>query len=85
MTLTFALIFDYIYSVFFGERTTIIKRENKSKSTTMQYKVIDAKSQYFGKVLDFESCSTLSDLGGVLLKIETNRVSLFKFNEVELV
>ncbi|WP_164914112.1 hypothetical protein [Aquimarina sediminis] len=51
----------------------------------MQYKVIDTKSQYFGKVLDFESCSTLSDLGGVLLKIERNRVSLFKFNEVELV
>ncbi len=51
----------------------------------MQYKVIDAKSQYFGKVLDFESCSTLSDLGGVLLKIGSNRVSLFKFNEVEMV
>ncbi len=51
----------------------------------MRYKVIDAKSQYFGKVLDFESCATLSDLGGVLLKIERNRVSLFKFNEVELV
>lgn len=51
----------------------------------MQYKVIDTKSQFFGKVLDFESCSTISDLGGVLLKIEKNRVSLFKFNEVELV
>ncbi len=55
------------------------------KSRIMRYKVIDAKSQYFGKILDFESCSTLSDLGGVLLKIERNRVSLFKFNEVELV
>ncbi|WP_160114786.1 hypothetical protein [Aquimarina sp. AU474] len=51
----------------------------------MQYKVIDAKSQYFGKVLDFESCPTLSDLGGVLLKIGRNKVSLFKFNEIELV
>ncbi|MBQ4819917.1 hypothetical protein [Aquimarina sp. MMG016] len=51
----------------------------------MRYKVIDAKSQYFGKVLDFESCSHLKDLAGVLLKIEKNKVSLFKFNEVELV
>lgn len=51
----------------------------------MQYRVIDMKSQYFGKVLDFASCSTLRDLGGVLLKIENDKVSLFKFNEVELV
>ncbi|WP_188112017.1 hypothetical protein [Aquimarina sp. RZ0] len=51
----------------------------------MQYKVIDTKSQYFGKVLDFESCSNLSDVAGVLLKIERNKVSLFKFNEIELV
>jgi len=51
----------------------------------MRYKVIDTKSQHFGKVLDFESCASLSDLGGVLLKIETNKVSLFRFNEVEMV
>ncbi|RZS99490.1 hypothetical protein [Aquimarina brevivitae] len=51
----------------------------------MQYKVIDAKSQYFGKILDFASISELTDLGGVLLKIEKDKVSLFKFNEVELV
>lgn len=50
----------------------------------MQYKVIDVKSQFFGKVLDFASCANLSDLGGVLLKTENNKVSLFKFNEVEL-
>lgn len=61
------------------------KKEYKSKLVSMQYKVIDTKSQYFGKVLDFESCSTLSDVGGVLLKIERNKVSLFKFNEIELV
>lgn len=72
--------------MFFGERATGMKKwENKSNRNIMQYKVIDAKSQYFGKVLDFESCSTLSDLGGVLLKIGSNKVSLFKFNEVELV
>lgn len=51
----------------------------------MQYKVIDANSQHFGKVLDFESCSHLSDLGGVLLKIDMDKVSLFKFNEIEMV
>ncbi|MDY8135200.1 hypothetical protein [Aquimarina sp. 2201CG5-10] len=51
----------------------------------MRYKVIDTRSQHFGKVLDFESCSNLKDLAGVLLKIEKNRVSLFKFSEVELV
>ncbi len=74
------------YGMFFGERTTIMKKMGKQiKSRIMRYKVIDAKSQYFGEILDFESCSTLSDLGGVLLKIERNRVSLFKFNEVELV
>ncbi|WP_103864370.1 MULTISPECIES: hypothetical protein [Aquimarina] len=55
------------------------------KSRIMQYKVIDTRSQFFGRVLDFESCSTMGNLGGVLLKIERNRVSLFKFNEVELV
>lgn len=67
------------------EHTVKHNRESKSKKVVMQYKVIDAKSQYFGKVLDFASCSNLSDLGGVILKIEKNKVSLFKFNEVELV
>ena len=51
----------------------------------MRYKVIDTRSQYFGKVLDFQSCSDLKDVAGVLLKTERNKVSLFKFNEVELV
>lgn len=51
----------------------------------MQYKVIDIRSRYFGKTLDFESCSHLNDLAGVLLRTENNKVSLFKFNEVELV
>ncbi len=85
MSIKFTLEFD-TYGMFFGERTSMTKIwENKSNRKIMQYKVIDAKSQYFGKVLDFESCSTLSDLGGVILKTERNRVSLFKFNEVELV
>ena len=70
--------------MFFGERTFRIKiGKYKSNRRIMQYKVIDTKSQYFGKVLDFESCSNLSDLGGVLLKIGRNKVSLFKFNEIE--
>lgn len=51
----------------------------------MRYKVIDTKSQYFGEVLDFMSCSHLNDLGGVILKVDKNKVSLFKFNEVELI
>ena len=51
----------------------------------MKYKVIDNKSQHFGKILDFKSCANLSDLGGVILKIDQKNASLFKFNEVELV
>ncbi|GAA0713401.1 hypothetical protein GCM10009430_05130 [Aquimarina litoralis] len=49
----------------------------------MQYKVIDTKSQHFGKVLDFESCANSNDLGGVILKIDENSFSLFRFSEVE--
>jgi len=72
---------------FFGEKITLISNWEISliKLCIMRYKVIDVKSQHFGKVLDFESCATLNDLGGVLLKIGRNKVSLFKFNEVELV
>jgi len=51
----------------------------------MQYKVIDVRSQHFGRVLDFMSCSPIHDLGGVILKIDKHNSSLFKFNEVELV
>ncbi|MBQ4801624.1 hypothetical protein J8L88_02085 [Aquimarina sp. MMG015] len=49
----------------------------------MQYKVIDTKSQHFGKVLDFKSCADVKDLGGVILKIDEETFSLFRFNEVE--
>ncbi len=77
--------FDNMWYVLWGKNNHINKSGNKSNRKIMQYKVIDTKSQYFGKVLDFESCSTLSDLGGVILKTERNRVSLFKFSEVELV
>ncbi|MFD2563381.1 hypothetical protein [Aquimarina rubra] len=49
----------------------------------MQYKVIDAKSQHFGKVLDFKSCVNDKDLGGVILKIDEESFSLFRFSEVE--
>jgi len=62
-----------------------IGKTSQIKLRIMRYKVIDGKSQYFGKVLDFESCSNLNDLGGVLLKIGRDKVSLFKFNEVELI
>ncbi|WP_271765545.1 hypothetical protein [Aquimarina algiphila] len=85
MTVTFTSEFDALWYVFWGKNYYNEKMGKLIKSRIMRYKVIDAKSQYFGKILDFESCSTLSDLGGVLLKIERNRVSLFKFNEVELV
>lgn len=50
----------------------------------MRYKVIDSKSPFFGKILDFESCSTIAEISGVLLKTEKNRISLFKFSEVEM-
>ena len=49
----------------------------------MQYKVIDAKSQHFGKVLDFKSCANASDVAGVILEIDKETFSLFRFNEVE--
>jgi len=66
---------------FFGEKITLISNWEISliKLCIMRYKVIDVKSQHFGKVLDFESCATLNE------KIGRNKVSLFKFNEVELV
>ncbi len=51
----------------------------------MQYKVIDSKSQHFGRILDFKSCSVMKDLGGVILKIDNDTYSLFRFNEVEKV
>ncbi len=51
----------------------------------MRYKIIDNKSQHFGKVLDFKSCTNPSGLAGVILEIDKNNVSLFKYNEVELV
>lgn len=57
----------------------------KLKKVIMKYKVIDLRSHHFGKIFDFESCSHLNGLAGVLLKIDKNKVSLFKFNEVELV
>ncbi len=85
MSIKFTFEFDTIWYVFWGKNYYNEKLGKQIKSRIMQYKVIDGKSQFFGKVLDFESCSTLSDLGGVLLKIGRNRVSLFKFNEVELV
>ena len=50
----------------------------------MQYKVIDTKSPHFGRILDFEACSDLSDVGGgVILKTKEQTYSLFRFNEVE--
>jgi len=51
----------------------------------MKYKVIDSRSQHFGKILDFMTCNHLSELGGVILKIDHNNFSLFKFNEIEKV
>ena len=72
--------------VFWGRNIISIKVSwsPNQKIVIMRYKVIDAKSQYFGKVLDFSSCANISDLGGVLLKTEKNKVSLFKFSEVEM-
>ncbi len=49
----------------------------------MQYRVIDTKSHHYGRVLDFKSCSDMKDLGGVILKIDEETYSLFRFNEVE--
>ncbi len=70
--------------MFFGERTLIMYRmEYKSKLVIMQYKVIDAKSQHYGRILDFKSCSDMKDVGGVILKIDEETYSLFRFNEVE--
>ncbi len=69
--------------MFFGERTPVMIKGYKSKLVIMQYKVIDTKSQHFGKVLDFKSCADATDLGGVILKIDEETFSLFRFNEVE--
>lgn len=76
---------EKLWYVFWGNYHDLQMRKTNQINSIMQYKVIDRKSQYFGKVLDFESCATLNDLGGVLLKIGRNKVSLFKFNEVEMI
>ncbi len=72
-----------LWYVFWGKNNYNDIREYKSKLVIMQYKVIDTKSQHFGKVLDFKSCADVKDLGGVILKIDEETFSLFRFNEVE--